>query len=93
MDRDKLVTEVGYHFKIKELTDELAQASNKIVELVNVVGQLKEALLPFAKEATHWSTYQDDEPLVEHFPGYEGELTVGDLWRAHNVLLKDTVYE
>lgn len=88
MDREKLVEEVGQHFKIAELTRELAQASDKIVELVNEVGQLKEALYPFARETVYWSTYQDDEPLVEAFPGYEGELTVGDLRRAFKAYYK-----
>ena len=93
MNREKLITEVGQAFEVIYLRRELKQASNKIVELVNTVGQLKEALLPFAKEATCWSNYPDDEPLVEAFPEYEGELTVGDLRRAYDVLLKDTVYE
>ena len=48
--------------------------------------RLRVALMPFAKEATHWATYDDDEPVVEHFPGYEGEMLVGDLRRAFNVL-------
>jgi hypothetical protein len=82
MNREKLVEEVGQHFKIAELTRELAQASDKIVELVKRVDQLKEALYPFAKESPEWMKYQDDEPLVEAFPGYEGNLTIGDLRRA-----------
>jgi hypothetical protein len=47
-ERSKLVAEFGLHIKISELTNELAQASDKIVELVNDVVRLKEALLPFA---------------------------------------------
>lgn len=48
--------------------------------------RLRSALQPFAKEAIHWVNYNDDEPVVEHFPGYEGEMVVGDLRRAFNVL-------
>ena len=59
------------------------------VDLAIAVGQierLRAALLPFAQEATYWVNYQDEEPLVEAFPGYEGNLTVGDLRRAYDAL-------
>lgn len=87
MNREKLVTEFGYQIKINELTAELTQASDKIVELVNEIGQLKTALRPFAKEATHWVNYRDEEPVVEAFPGYEGEITVGDLRLAYVTMM------
>ena len=47
---------------------------------------LRDALRPFAKEADAWLTYHDNEPLVEGFRDYYGEITVGDLRRAATAL-------
>lgn len=44
--------------------------------------RLREALAPFAREATLWADYSNDEYLVEPFPGVESRITVGDLRRA-----------
>lgn len=52
----------------------------------DLIEQLVEALRPFAEEATHWENYDSDEHIVESFPGYGGDLTVGDLRNAFNVL-------
>jgi hypothetical protein len=48
--------------------------------------RLRKALKPFADEAGHWDFYTADEPLVEGFPTYEGNITVGDLRDARAVL-------
>lgn len=72
----------------KELYEKFHDAYHKLYvsELQDEIDRLRSALEPFAKEAAHWVTYNDDEPVVEHFPGYEGEMVVGDLRRAFNVL-------
>ena len=62
--------------------------ANEIDKLYAEIDELREALKPFAKEATAWVNSPDDEPLVEHFPGYEGELTIGDCRRAFDILFK-----
>ena len=62
------------------------KVSDLLLECREQLLKAQEALMPFAKEATHWVTYEDDESVVEHFPGYEGEMVVGDLRRAFNVL-------
>ena len=46
------------------------------------IEELERALDPFAKEAAHWETFNEDEPLVEGFEEYDGNITVGDLRRA-----------
>ncbi len=48
--------------------------------------RLLKALKPFADEAGHWDFYTADEPLVEGFPTYEGNITVGDLRDARAAL-------
>lgn len=53
--------------------------------------KLRAALEPFVKEALHWESCEDAEPLVEAFPGYEGELIVGDLRRARAALASEEV--
>lgn len=87
MDKNKLVSDLGKEWELTYLRRELAEANDKIIELVKQVGQLKKALRPFAEEATQWVNYPDDEPVVEAFPGYEGELTVADLRFAYVVML------
>lgn len=83
MDRQKTVEEAGMYWQNGHLRQELAEASEKLADLVKVTGRLREALRPFAWEAKHWHTYSDDEPVVEAFPGYEGNITVGDLRAAY----------
>ncbi len=81
MDREKMVAEAGQHWELTHLKQELADACKEIVAL-------RKALHPFARESIHWETYEDDEPVVESFPGYEGEITVGDLRRAYEMYYK-----
>ena len=52
------------------------------------IERLREALKPFAEEATHWVNYSDSEPMVESFPDYEGNVTVGNCRRAFDVINK-----
>lgn len=65
--------------------------SHETAAAINEIEVLRTALRPFAKEATRWVNYADEEPLVEAFPGYEGELTVGDLRRAFDALAFSTL--
>ena len=52
------------------------------------IERLREALKPFAEEAIHWVNYSDSEPMVESFPDYEGNVTVGNCRRAFDILNK-----
>lgn len=56
------------------------------LEAADLIEWLVEALRPFAQEALYWENYDSDEHVVESFSGYGGDLTVGDLRNAFNVL-------
>ena len=49
MDKDKLVTEAGHHWKINELSRELIEASAKLVEQQADVERLRAALQMIAE--------------------------------------------
>jgi hypothetical protein len=57
-------------------------AADRIEALTAEQDRLREALKPFADEAEHWEFFEADEPLVEAFPKYDGNITVGDLRNA-----------
>lgn len=84
MDREKLVSEVGQHWEVTHLKQELEAACAEIVSL-------RKALHPFARESLYWEIYNDEENVVESFPGYGGEITVGDLRNAFRVYYKKEV--
>lgn len=56
-------------------------------EAADMIERMRKALIPFANEASHWVNYQDDERLVESFPGYEGDITVGNLRDAYDAMV------
>lgn len=68
--------ESGRH---EQLVEALMNANDKIA-------RLESALKPFAEEADSWKDHQDDEHLVEAFPGYEGIITVGHCRKAKEIL-------
>lgn len=57
-----------------------------LVSVIEERERLRKALEPFAKEALCWDDYSDEERIVEGFPGYRGEISVGDLRAARAVL-------
>jgi hypothetical protein len=52
------------------------------------LAEAREALRPFADEAEAWAAWSDDEPLVEGFPEYYGNVTVGNLRFARATLAR-----
>ena len=74
------------HAENAKLRAALEMTSGECKEAFAENAKLRAALEPFVKEALHWESCEDAEPLVEAFPGYEGELIVGDLRRARAAL-------
>ena len=54
MDKDKLVTEAGLHWKLNELSRELIEASAKLVEQQAEIKRLRAALLKI-KRGSVWN--------------------------------------
>lgn len=77
---------------LPQAAEHVGALEKRIAALEAENATLREALKPFAKEAEAWvsrtegGAYNDTDKIVEPFPGYEGELNVGDLRRAAAVL-------
>jgi hypothetical protein len=86
-ERDALKEELG---AVKEAYDDIEQYARRHCAEVEALtaenARLRGALKPFADEAGHWDFYTADEPLVEGFATYEGNITVGDLRDARAAL-------
>lgn len=67
-----------------EDTSALTLTEAKLSEARRTIIMLRAALSPFADEAVMWVKlqYGADEPIVEAFPDYEGNLKVGSLYHA-----------
>lgn len=64
MDNDKLVTEVSQHFKINELSRELAEATIKLVKQQEEIKQLKKMVEHERARKLMWRRWYDNEAAV-----------------------------